>query len=57
MLIVSQFTLAGDARHGNRPSFIRSARPEEGERLYDKLCQEVARCRPCRSARVSLGPI
>jgi len=35
VLVVSQFTLLGDARHGRRPSFSRAAPPEEGERLYD----------------------
>lgn len=34
VLLISQFTLAGDCTQGNRPSFIAAARPEEGERLY-----------------------
>ena len=33
ILLVSQFTLLGDARHGRRPSFIDAARPEEAEPL------------------------
>ena len=33
ILLVSQFTLLGDARHGRRPSFIAAARPEEAEPL------------------------
>lgn len=33
-LVVSQFTLAGDARKGTRPSYIRAARPEVAEPLY-----------------------
>ncbi len=33
-LVVSQFTLYGDAVKGNRPSYIDAAPPEEGERLY-----------------------
>ena len=33
-LVVSQFTLYGDARSGNRPGFSAAARPEHAERLY-----------------------
>ncbi len=33
-LIVSQFTLYGDAREGRRPSFVRAARGDDAERLY-----------------------
>lgn len=35
VLIVSQFTLYGDARRGNRPNFMQAARPDLAERLYD----------------------
>ena len=37
ILLVSQFTLLGDARHGRRPSFIAAARPEEAEPLLVKM--------------------
>ena len=37
ILIISQFTLYGDARKGNRPSFIEAARPEEAIPLYEKF--------------------
>ena len=37
VLVVSQFTLYGDARKGRRPSFIESAPPELAERLYDRF--------------------
>ena len=37
VLLVSQFTLAGDARKGNRPSFSTAARPEAAEPLFEKL--------------------
>ena len=37
ILAVSQFTLYGDARGGRRPSYIRAARPEEANRMYQRL--------------------
>lgn len=41
VLVVSQFTLLGDARKGNRPSFIRAADPEKGNELYQAFCQRI----------------
>jgi D-tyrosyl-tRNA(Tyr) deacylase len=37
VLVVSQFTLYGDARKGNRPSFVGAARPEQAEPLYERF--------------------
>ncbi len=37
VLVVSQFTLHGDCRRGRRPSFVRAARPEVAEPLYESV--------------------
>ena len=37
LLVVSQFTLYGDVRRGNRPSFVDAAPPEEAEPLYERV--------------------
>ncbi len=41
VLCVSQFTLYGDARRGNRPSYMEAARPELAEPLYDRFCERL----------------
>ena len=41
VLVVSQFTLLGDARRGNRPSFIEAARPEEADALYEEVVRHL----------------
>lgn len=38
VLVVSQFTLLGDARKGNRPSFTEAAPPEAANALYERFC-------------------
>ena len=35
MLVISQFTLLANYRHGNRPDFLESAKPDEANRLYE----------------------
>jgi len=41
VLCVSQFTLYGDARRGNRPSFTAAARPALAEPLYERFCERT----------------
>ncbi len=41
VLVISQFTLYGDARKGNRPNFINAAKPEVAEELYEKFIEEM----------------
>jgi len=41
ILCVSQFTLYGDTRRGNRPSFIEAAPAEQAEPLYERFCERA----------------
>lgn len=51
MLVVSQFTLYGDARHGRRPSFTAAAPPDSANRLYEEFVQYVEK----QGVRVATG--
>jgi D-tyrosyl-tRNA(Tyr) deacylase len=44
LMIVSQFTLCADTGHGNRPAFIKAARPEKAIPIYEHIIEE------CRNA-------
>ena len=51
MLVVSQFTLYGDVRHGRRPSFTSAAPPDSANRLYEEFVQYVEK----QGVRVATG--
>jgi len=50
-LAVSQFTLYGDTRKGNRPSFIGAADPEDATRLFDRFCELLSAHVPVQTGR------
>ena len=41
ILLISQFTLYGDARKGRRPSFIQAAKGEDAERMYQQMIHHL----------------
>jgi D-aminoacyl-tRNA deacylase len=45
ILCISQFTLYGDARKGNRPSYVAAAPPEHAEPLYERVCARLGAAR------------
>jgi D-tyrosyl-tRNA(Tyr) deacylase len=62
VLCVSQFTLYGDARKGNRPSYVAAARPEQAEPLYERVCDRLGAARGVFGAEMAVelvndGPV
>ena len=62
VLCVSQFTLYGDARKGNRPSYVEAARPEAAEPLYERFCDRLDAAQGVFGARMEVeltndGPV
>jgi D-aminoacyl-tRNA deacylase len=55
LLCVSQFTLYGDARKGNRPSFVEAAPPEEAEPLYERVRQALGASGGVFGARMAVA--
>ncbi|MDR0840372.1 MAG: D-tyrosyl-tRNA(Tyr) deacylase [Christensenellaceae bacterium] len=51
ILLISQFTLLGDARHGRRPSFIKAARPEVALPLYEAAIARLRAQLPVATGR------
>ena len=62
VLCVSQFTLYGDARKGNRPSYTAAAAPDLAEPLYERFCAAMGAERGVFGARMAIelvndGPV
>ena len=61
-LCISQFTLYGDTRKGNRPSYTEAARPEVAEPLYERFCERLGASRGVFGAQMQVelvndGPV
>ena len=62
ILCISQFTLYGDARGGNRPSYVAAAPPEIAEPLYERFCERARAARGVFGAMMAVelvndGPV
>jgi D-aminoacyl-tRNA deacylase len=62
LLCISQFTLYGDTRRGNRPNFLAAAPPEQAEPLYERFCTRANAQRGLFGARMAVelvneGPV
>ncbi|MDP9401726.1 MAG: D-aminoacyl-tRNA deacylase [Actinomycetota bacterium] len=55
VLVVSQFTLYGDARRGTRPSYGAAARPEHAEPLYERFADRLGAARGRFGAHMLVG--
>jgi len=55
ILCISQFTLYGDTRKGNRPSWIEAAGGEEAEPLYDLVCEKLEASKGIFGADMMVG--
>ncbi|MEA2304898.1 MAG: D-aminoacyl-tRNA deacylase [Solirubrobacteraceae bacterium] len=55
VLCVSQFTLYGDARRGNRPSFVDAAPPAVAEPLYERVCDRLGAARGVFGAHMEVA--
>jgi D-tyrosyl-tRNA(Tyr) deacylase len=55
VLCISQFTLYGDARKGNRPAFVDAARPEHAEPLYERFCEQAGARRGVFGAHMAVS--
>jgi D-tyrosyl-tRNA(Tyr) deacylase len=51
ILLISQFTLMGDARKGRRPSYIDAARPEQAIPLYERCIERLSASVPVETGR------
>ncbi|HYM44537.1 MAG TPA: D-aminoacyl-tRNA deacylase [Solirubrobacteraceae bacterium] len=62
ILCISQFTLYGDTRRGNRPNFLAAAPPEQAEPLYERFCERAGARRGLFGAHMAVelvndGPV
>jgi D-tyrosyl-tRNA(Tyr) deacylase len=55
ILCVSQFTLYGDARKGNRPSYVAAAPGEQAEPLYERFCERAEAKRGVFGAQMAVS--